>query len=144
MNKKSFVGRKRARRYALQALYGWSMSGNALADVERHFLEDHAEDEFDIDYFKVLIHEVPTQIEAIGTLISPYVSRPLAELDPIELTILRIAVFELKNCLEVPYRVIINEALELAKTFGGTDSFKFVNGVLDKVARVVRKEEMSR
>lgn len=142
MNKKpSFVGRKKARRYALQALYGWSISHNELIDIELHVLSEHGEEEFDIEYFKVLLYEIPKQITELEAEMSSYVSRKVEDLDPIELTILRIAGFELKHRLDVPYKVIINEALELAKTFGATDSHKFINGVLDKMARKLRASE---
>jgi len=142
MNKKvSFVGRKKARRYALQALYGWMLSGNVLSVIEADVLLQHAEEEFDKDYFHFLLHGVPAQLEGLESLFSPYLSRRLEELGPVELTILRIAAFELKERVDIPYRVVINEGLELAKTFAAPDSYKFVNGVLDKVAKEVRKLE---
>ncbi len=143
MSKKpSFSGRRKARRYALQALYSWMLSGNALSDIETHFLMNHAAEEFDREYFQVLLHEVPKHVEMLETTMTPYLSRPFADLDPIELTILRLSIYELKERLDIPYRVVINEGLELAKTFGSVDSYKFVNGVLDKVARALRKTEI--
>jgi len=142
MNKKTgFVGRRKARRFALQALYGWLLSENALLDVENHFLIEHVEEDFDREYFHLLVHEVPAHLEEIESIMSPYLSRKLEELGPIELTILRISVYELKHRIDIPYRVIINEGLELAKTFAAPDSFKFVNGVLDKVAKELRSSE---
>ncbi len=140
--KPSFTGRRKARRYALQALYSWVLSENALSDIETHFLVEHAAEAFDREYFQTLLHEVPRHIEILETTMSPYLSRQFADLDPIELTILRISIYELKERLDVPYRVIINEGLELAKAFGSADSHKFVNGVLDKVARELRKTEI--
>ena len=143
MSKKpSFNGRRKARRYALQALYSWMLSDNALSDIETHFLVTHAAEEFDRDYFQLLLHEVPKQVEMLETTMTPYLSRPFADLDPIELTILRLSIYELKERLDIPYRVVINEGLELAKTFGSADSYKFINGVLDKVAREIRKTEI--
>lgn len=142
MNKKpSFVGRKKARRYAMQALYGWDLSQNSLSEVENHVLLEHAEEDFDRDYLQVLLHEVPEQLNDIESLMSPYLSRKIEELGIIELTILRISVYELKSRLDIPYRVVINEALELAKTFASPDSHKFVNGVLDKIAKRLRISE---
>lgn len=140
--KPSFTGRRKARRYVLQALYAWVLSANALSDIEAHFLMDHATEEFDREYFQALLHEIPKQVDILETIMSPYLSRQFSDLDPIELTILRISIYELKERLEIPYRVVINEGLELAKTFGSADSHKFVNGVLDKVARVLRKTEV--
>jgi N utilization substance protein B len=140
--KHSFTGRRKARRYALQALYSWALSENALSDIETHFLVEHAAEEFDREYFQTLLHEVPRHIEILEITMSPYLSRQFADLDPIELTILRISIYELKERLDIPYRVVINEGLELAKAFGSTDSHKFVNGVLDKVARELRKTEI--
>ncbi|HXH55262.1 MAG TPA: transcription antitermination factor NusB [Gammaproteobacteria bacterium] len=140
--KPSFTGRRKARRYALQALYGWVLSENALSDIETHFLVEHAAEGFDREYFQMLLHEVPRHIEILETTMSPYLSREFADLDPIELTILRISIYELKERLDIPYRVVINEGLELAKAFGSADSHKFVNGVLDKVARELRKTEI--
>jgi len=142
MSKKpSFAGRKKARRYALQALYGWLLSGNDLGEVERHVFEEHGEEAFDKEYFQMLLHGVPTEIESLDALMNPYLSRKLEEIGPIELTILRISIYELKERLDIPYRVVINEGLELAKTFAAPDSHKFVNGVLDKVAKVLRSGE---
>jgi len=144
MNKKpSFGARKKARRYALQALYGWLLSGNTLSDIEAHVLLEHAEEAFDRDYFQCLLHEVPAHLESIESIMSPHLSRKLEDLGAIELTILRISVYELKERLDIPYRVVINEGLELAKTFGSADSHRFVNGVLDKVARELRVNEIS-
>jgi N utilization substance protein B len=138
-----FSGRKKARRYALQALYGWALSQNPVAEVEQHVLLEHAAEEFDKDYFGILLHEIPSKIENLEFIMSPHLSRKIEELGLIELTILRISVYELKERSDIPYRVVINEALELAKTFGAPDSHKFVNGVLDKIAKQLRIAEIS-
>ncbi len=143
MSKQSpFLPRKRARRFALQTLYGWLLSENDLRDIEKHALIEHADVDFDRDYFLLLLHEVPRQTHDLDLLMTPYLSRKLEDLGPIELTILRISIYELKERPEIPYKVIINEGLELAKTFASSDSHKFVNGVLDKVARDLRKTEI--
>ena len=137
---KIFKGREKARRYAMQALYGWILTGNSLIDIENHYLADRNPNKFDVAYFLQLLHGVPSESNQVDSMISPYLSRPLGTLDPIELTILRIAAYEVKNIVEVPTRVIINEALELAKTFGATDSYKFINGVLDCMLKNVDRK----
>lgn len=137
-----FTGRKKARRFAMQALYSWQLSQNPLQDVEAHMLLEHAEEIFDREYFKQILHEVPLHLSEIATALNPHLARAIEELDPIELAVLRIATFELLYRLDIPYKVVINEALELVKTFGATESHKFVNGVLDKVARDLRKLEL--
>lgn len=137
----TFGRRKLARRYVLQALYGWELSNNDLKDIEADTLLEHAKDKFDRDYFIILLHEIPKQVAEIDLIMSPYLSRKLEDLGVIELTVLRIAVYELKEKLDIPYKVVINEALELAKTYGSQDSHKFVNGVLDKVAKQIRINE---
>lgn len=136
MNKKiNFSGRRRARRYALQALYAWEVAQNALSQIEVDILSEHKEGELDVEYFQQLLHNIPQQISQLDAIFEPHLSRKLEDLGLIELTLLRIAVYELKDKKDVPYRVVINESLELAKIFGATDSHKFVNGVLDKVVQ---------
>lgn len=143
MNKKiSFAGRKKARCYALQALYGWMLSENPLTDIEKHVLSDHEKEDFDREYFHILLHKVPEKVTELESIMRPYLSRKLEEVGPIELTILRISVYELKELPAIPYKVIINEALELAKKFGSSDSHKFINGILDKVTKEIRSAEM--
>lgn len=140
---KSFAkGRKKARRLSMQALYSWHLSNNELKDIEDHTLLEHAEDHFDRDYFKELLYQVPSHLLDIEKALTPHLSRPILELDPIELSVLQIATFELLKRPDIPYKVVINEALELVKMFGATESHKFVNGVLDKVARDLRQSEI--
>lgn len=131
--------RQKARRYAMQALYGWMISGNSIAEIEQHYLGERNNQKFDVDYFCKLLHEIPPVIEQLDELAAPKVSRPIAEVSPIELSILRVATFELWRCLDVPYKVVINEALELAKMFGAEDSHKFINGALDPIAKELRQ-----
>lgn len=131
--------RKKARRYALQALYSWLVSGNEIQNVETYFLSQH-DDDFDKEYFHTLLFEVAHHSEAIDEFMKPYLNISLEDLDYIEYSLLRLAVYELQYRQDVPYRVVINEALELAKAFGAKDSYKFVNGVLDKIARATRTE----
>jgi len=143
MNKKTgFQERRKARRYALQALYAWALSNNPLSEIETYFLIEHHEDSYDKEYFHTLLHEVPANLEEIERIMSPYLSRNLEDLGPIELSILRLSVFELTKRLEIPYKVVINEGLELGKRFASPDSHKFINGVLDKVAKEIRSLEI--
>lgn len=139
-----FSGRKKARRFAMQALYGWSLTQNPIAEIEAFILSEHPDTDFDQIYFSELIQGVIHQVQTLDTVIEPFLSRALEELDFVELAVLRIAAYELKVRLEIPYRVIINEALNLTKNFGATDSYKFVNGVLDKMAKELRVNEMYR
>jgi N utilization substance protein B len=140
-NPMSPSGRRNARRYALQAMYQWQMTGNSIADIQTEFLKYHIDKKIDLDYFKELIHGVPQFQQEIDHEMQPFLGRPLHEIDPIELGVLRIAIFELIKRPDVPYRVIINEALELTKKFGSIDGYKFVNGVLDRVAKKSRATE---
>ncbi len=130
--------RRKARRLALQAFYQWLLSHDEMANIEKQFLEDQDLNTVDVLYFQKLLQAIPAQVEKLDALMQPYLDRPLAEVSPIEKSILRLAILELVEHLEIPYKVVINEALELAKTFGGTDSHKYINGILDPVARLVR------
>ncbi|MBA6389422.1 transcription antitermination factor NusB [Colwellia sp. BRX10-3] len=133
--------RRKARELAVQAVYSWQLSQNNIAEIELNFLTENSARRFDIPYFQQLFRGISAQVGSIDEKISPHVDRPLKDVDPVEKAILRVAVFELSECLDVPYRVIINEAIELAKSFGADDSHKFVNGVLDKVVKLVRPNE---
>jgi N utilization substance protein B len=132
--------RRKARELAVQAIYSWQLSQNAVTEIEVNFISDNSKRRFDIEYFQELLRGVTQNITAIDEVISPFVDRPLDEIDHIEKSILRVAVYELKYCVDVPYRVVINEAIELAKAFAAEDSHKFVNGVLDKTVKTVRPE----
>ncbi|AXW87210.1 transcription antitermination factor NusB [Lonsdalea britannica] len=134
------AARRRARECAVQALYSWQLSKNDIADVELEFLSEQDVKGVDITYFRELLTGVATQAERMDELMTPYLSRKLEELGQVEKAILRLAVFELSRRDDVPYKVAINEAIELAKVFGAEDSHKFVNGVLDKAAPHLRKK----
>lgn len=126
--------RSKARRYALQALYQWHMSDQPVADVLIQFHDNISNDVLDDEYFLFLVNGVAEQVSALDQRFEPYLDRKLHDLTPIELTVLRLASFELTNSMDVPYRVVINEALELTKEFGSSDEgFKYVNAILDKV-----------
>jgi N utilization substance protein B len=125
----------------VQAVYSQQMSDNLASDVELHFLTENAKRRFETEYFQKLFRGVIEQLSSIDSAIAPHLDRPLADVDPIEKAVLRVAVFELSDCPDVPYRVVINEAIELAKVFAADDSHKFVNGVLDKAVKLIRPNE---
>ncbi|MGL9750794.1 MAG: transcription antitermination factor NusB [Symbiopectobacterium sp.] len=133
------AARRRARECAVQALYSWQLSKNDIVDIELQFLSEQDGKDADISYFRELLASVAMQAEKLDALMAPYLSRQLEELGQVERAVLRIALFELSKRDDVPYKVAINEAIELAKVFGAEDSHKFVNGVLDKVAPTVRQ-----
>ncbi|OGT56232.1 MAG: N utilization substance protein B [Gammaproteobacteria bacterium RIFCSPHIGHO2_12_FULL_43_28] len=143
MNSINPVARHNARRYALQAMYQWQIAGASLADIEAEFLTYHIDKKLDLSYFKELVHGIPKHQHEIDQAIQPFLGRSMHEIDPIELAVLRLATYELIKRPDVPYRVIINEALELTKKFGSIEGHKFVNGVLDRVARKNRQDEVT-
>lgn len=132
--------RRKARQLAMQALYQWEIASASLLEIEREFREDNDMHKVDADYFAELLHQVPTLKTELDEQIKPLLDRDISELTPVELTILRLSGYELLKRPDVPYRVIINEGVELAKTFGSTDGHKFVNGILDKLAGQLRLE----
>ncbi len=132
--------RRRARECAVQALYSWYVSQNPAETVELAFVTDQDMKGVDLPYFRKLFRQTVENIDAIETTLRPYLDRDISELDPIERAILRLAVYELQFEPEVPYKVAINEAIEVAKVFGADDSHKYVNGVLDKVAPALSRK----
>lgn len=136
--------RRKARALALQAIYQWQLSHEAPEKICAYFLVEHQTKKADFDYFRELSQEVPKLVAEIDACLTPVLDRPLEELNPVELGILRLATYELRYRLDVPYRVVINEALELAKTYGATEGFKYVNGVLDRIAKQLRAAELSK
>lgn len=135
--------RKKARSFALQALYQWQVGQQSITDIEHQFLCEQKMGRTDINYFRELVKEIPTQVSRIDEEFSAFISRELNEISPIELATLRIATYEFLQHQEIPYRVIINEAVELAKKFGATESHKFINSVVDRVAHKVRATEIA-
>ncbi|MCX2200052.1 transcription antitermination factor NusB [Pantoea agglomerans] len=132
------AARRRARECAVQALYSWQLSNNDIADVEYQFLAEQDVKDVDITYFRELLSGVATNSAYLDGLMKPYLSRQLEELGQVEKAILRISLYELSKRNDVPYKVAINESIELAKVFGAEDSHKFVNGVLDKAGPQIR------
>jgi len=133
--------RARARRFALQALYQWDLSGTALHDIRNQFLESEDFSKTDQDYFIELFNNVTKEVDIIDNNISKYSDCPLPRLDPVERAILRIAFYELVYRPDIPYRVVINEAVQLTRKFGAEQGHAFVNGVLDKAAHTLRSIE---
>jgi N utilization substance protein B len=134
--------RRKARHYGMQALYQWYMAGAPLGDIEAEFRTDYDFSHVDLAYFQALLHGVPAKVDELEAAFEPLLDRKVDELDPIERTLLRMGTFELMERLDVPYKVVINEAVALAKKFGATDSHKYINGVLDRAARQLRKVEI--
>lgn len=135
--------RRMARHYAMQALYQWQMAGSSLNAIEAEFRTDNDMKNVDVDYFHDLLHGVPKHLSELEALFAPYmVERALSELDPVTQALLRMACYELQHRIDVPYKVVINEAVSLAKKFGAEDAHKFINGVLDKVSAKVRALEV--
>ncbi|MFC0180232.1 transcription antitermination factor NusB [Thorsellia kenyensis] len=125
--------RRRARECAVQALYSWQVSKNPMSEVELHFIADQDTQGADLQYFRELLNGVSNNTQTLDQLMNPYLSRDIGALGDVEISILRLAIFELAYREDVPPKVIVNEAIELAKSFGAEDSHKFVNGVLDKL-----------
>lgn len=134
--------RTNARKAAVQALYQWQMTGQSLIEIEGQFLEEERLKDAQKSYFTELFHGVPKNLEAIDQALSEFVDRPVDMIDPVERAILRIGVYELVNRLDMPYRVVLNEGINLAKYFGADGSHKYVNGILDKVAQQKRAVEI--
>ncbi|WP_347986955.1 transcription antitermination factor NusB [Methylomonas sp. AM2-LC] len=132
-----------ARQCAVQALYQWQMSGNSLLRIETQFLEEEMLKGAQKTYFSELFHGVPQQLDVIDAALAEFVDRPVERIDPVERAILRIGVYELINRLDTPYKVIINEGVNLAKHFGAEGSHKYVNGILDKVSQKIRNVEIA-
>ncbi len=126
--------RRRARECAVQALYSWFISKNSIEEVEVAFMTDQDMKGVDVPYFRKLLRGTAENVVEIDAVFQPYLDRTQDDLDPIEYSILRVASYELKFQLDVPYKVVINEAIEVAKVFGSDDSHKYVNGILDKLA----------
>ena len=135
--------RRRSREIALQGLYEWLIAGSEAGVIDAHMREQDGFDKCDAVHFDALLHGCIRDAATLDAVLSKHVDRPTNELSPIEHGVLLIGAYELKNCVDVPYKVAINEAVELAKSFGGTDGHKYVNGVLDKAAAELRPTEVS-
>jgi transcription antitermination protein NusB len=134
--------RSQARHLAVQAIYQWQMAGQDVHEIVDQFLEEQDLNSFEIPYFQDLLAGVPTHLQDLDDLLKPALDRAIESVDPVERAILRLGVYELSFKPDVPYRVVINEAVELAKVFGAEQGHKYVNGVLDRVAKKVRDVEI--
>lgn len=132
---KNFVkARRMARQRALQALYQWQLTEQDVYDIENQFLSEQDIQKMDIDHFQTLLRGILQHVKPLDNIFTPFLDREIVQLDPVELATLRIGCYELLYCPDVPWRTAINEAVDLAKMFGATESHKYINGILDKVA----------
>ncbi len=134
--------RRRARELALQGLYEWLVGRGELAAIDAHMREQEGFERCDSQHFDALLHGCARESAALDAVLARHADRKTSELSPVEHGILLIGAYELAHCADVPYKVAINEAVELAKTFGGTDGHKYVNGVLDNAALELRPAEV--
>jgi N utilization substance protein B len=134
--------RHRARELAMQGIYEWRLSGKSAKLIENVTRAEKSLGRYDTEFFGQLLNGAIAENEALSAQIAPHLDRTVKELSPVEFSVLLLGAYELTHHPEVPYRVVINEAVELAKTFGGSDGHKFVNGVLDKLAAQVRATEV--
>ena len=134
--------RRRSRELVLQGVYQWRTVGGSTEFIESQLRESDVFSKADGKFFSKLLRGVLKDTAIIGETIQPFLDRPLKDLSPVEYSILLLSTYELVNFIETPYRAIINEAIELARSYGGTDGYKYVNGVLDKLAVVLRAAEV--
>ncbi|MCW8127652.1 transcription antitermination factor NusB [Microbulbifer halophilus] len=135
--------RRKARHYAMQALYQWQIAGASLNTIEAEFHADNDMSKTDVEYFRDLFHGVAKNLDEVEAAYIPHLDRGVEELDPVSRALLRMASYELKSRIDVPYKVVINESVALAKKFGPTDAYKFINGILDKTAADLRAAEVA-
>ncbi len=133
--------RVRARRCAVQALYQWQMAGQDPRDILSEFVAERDLVNVDMEHFRLLTQGIPAEILAIEAELAPVITRTIDKLDPVDRGVLYIGAYELMYCPDIPWRVVVNEAVELSKMFGASDAHKFVNGSLDKLARKLRPHE---
>ena len=122
-------------------MYAWQISGTPMESVVLQFEHEQEMEVADVEYFRDLVAGVESKVDELDAKLQPWLDRPVEQVDPIERAILRLATYELLHRVDVPYRVVINEAVEVTKTFGGTDGYKYVNGVLDRIAAKLRSVE---
>ena len=134
--------RGKARRLTMQAIYQWQMTGDSIVDIKQQFVDENPGASIDSDYFSQLVSGVASSISELDPLLEKYMTRSIESVDPVERAILRMATFEFINRLDVPYRVVLNEAVNITKEFCAEKSHTFINGVLDKVAKEIRHIEV--
>ena len=140
-SERSGRARSMSRRLALQALYQWQLTGHSFAELRNQYTADEGYPEVDPEYFQALVQGVVEGAPTLDELLGQWIDRPVAQLDPVEHAVLLIGIEELRLHPDVPYRVVLNEGVELAKKFGATDGHKFINAVLDRAARQLRAAE---
>ena len=134
--------RGKSRTLAMQAIYQWQMTGDDIAIIEKQFLDDNNAESLDVEYFSSLLHGIVSEADTIDKCVEKYMDRLINSVDPVERSILRLGCYEFMKCLDVPYRVVLNEAVNLTKKFCAEQSHTFVNAVLDKVAHELRSDEI--
>lgn len=144
LEKMDLKARHNARKHLVQAIYQWQLTAQNSDDIHRQFLNDFLGARVDLPYFQDILQDIPKHSAALDALFLPFSERAEKDIDPIELAILRLATYELLLRLDVPYPVVINEALELTKKFGAEESFRFINSILDQVAKNTRTAEYTR
>jgi N utilization substance protein B len=130
-----------ARKLAMQALYQWQLTQQTAPEIKKQFLESEDSAGVDREHFEELVSGCIARHEELAAALKPFIDRPIEQLDPVETAILMIGMFELQQRVDIPYRVVINEAVDLCKRFGATDAHKYVNAVLDRAARELRTAE---
>jgi transcription antitermination protein NusB len=141
--KRLVASRQKARHYAVQGLYQWQMNDSSWSEIASQFLTEYSLKKQEATYFKLLLQNCVDRAEEFDQLLLPHMDRSVAEVGCVEMAVLRLGCFELKEGIDIPYRVVINESVNLAKKFAATDSYKFINGVLDKLALELREIEIS-
>ena len=136
------AGRVKARRCAVQALYQWQVAGTTPEGIVAEFLNEREVDKVDLEYFSTLTRDVARHVDELRSLLEPMLDRPWERVGPVERSVLLIGAYELKHCLHIPYRVVVNEGVELTKMFGADEAHRYVNGVLDRLARELRAIEV--
>ena len=134
--------RRKARHFGVQALYKWHMTGGNPDEIVSEFCDEYDFINVDVEYFSNLLHSISSQVGELEAVLLPILDRKLDDLDPIERSVLCLGTFELKKRPDIPYKVVISESVALAKKFGATDSHRYINGLLDKVDRLFRSDEM--
>lgn len=142
MDKEAIRGKRRARRLIVQALYQWLIGKHELLEIETQFRVANNMERVDTEYFRKLLYGIPNHLSILEEGLLPYLDRPLESLNPIELCVLRLGAYELYYCPEIPYRVILDEAISIAKEFGSQDGHRYVNGVLHQLAQKQRTVEI--
>jgi transcription antitermination protein NusB len=138
---RSTRARSIARKLAMQALYQWQLTQQSATEIRKQFLESEESAGVDREHFEALVNSCIDGNESITLALAPFIDRPLEQLDPVEAAILMIGMFELRERIDIPYRVVINEAVDLCKRFGATDAHKYINAVLDRAARELRSAQ---